>query len=277
MQWFCSFKAYGDLIIACNCLRKADLQKYGILAGSHLRPLLNVIDFDGTTSIIEIGNNVPALFDTKKCGYVNAFRNGLLLRSKIQLSVQQQNDSFVFDSLGMRQRFLTWPYPVGAINMGSDNIYLDYARYLELDDRCNIQSQNSEVKNPGRVYIFPDSRIIHKVLPDWLVIEIAKENSKIGKKTILVKVGIPVPLPQFYSLQIQWVDGFDQLMEQVHKADVLVSADSLPAHLAEYVGTPVFVFSPIPNDYWMPLSCFKKGCFSGFSSLTKYIDWISHF
>ena len=274
MRWFCSFKAYGDMVIACYILRKVDPEHNGLLAGSHLRSLLNVIDFNGTVSIIEIGNNVPTFFDTKKGGYANAIRSGFLLRNKIQSSIRQRGDSFVFDALGVRQRFLVWPRQVDTLGKACGNIYLDYARYLGLGDDYCTSFQDTCVIPAEKVYIFLDSRIKDKELPADLVYAIAKENNKRGKKTILVKVGTPVELPQFNLLKVKWVDGFDQLIAQIRKADIVVSADSLPAHLAEYIGIPVFVFTPTTNDYWMPLSSFKGGFYSGFKSLTRYRAWI---
>lgn len=275
MRWFCSLKSYGDLVIACNSLRNVDMTQNGLLVGSHLCPLLDVIEFNGTLSVLETGNDVPALFDIKKRGGVSVIRNGFMLRKKIQASVRQQDDVLVFDSLGVRQRFLSWPMRVEAVAQGAANIYQDYARYLGLNEDAAVSAVQNDVKPGGKVYIFPDSRLQYKDLPDWLVATIAKENSKRGKSTIVVKVGKQIDLPQFDSMQIEWVDGLDQLTAQVRKADFLVSADSLPAHLAEYLGVPVFVFTPILTGYWVPLSSFMNGYFSGFNSLTRYKEWIN--
>lgn len=276
MRWFCSFKAYGDMVIACNFLRNVDSDKNGLLVGSHLSLLLNALEYKATSKVVETGNAVPAVFNVNKCGYLNAACSAIHLRKNIQEVLDEGRDTLVFDSLGLRQRFLAWPFHVETIGgSGDGNIYLHYARYLGIVCDLDHSTYESQDNPNGIIYIFPDSRIKEKELPDWLIIQIAKENEKYGKETILVKVGKSAHLPQFSSLQLQWVDGFDNLMTQIRKADLIVTADSLPAHLAEYVGIPVFVFSPIANDYWMPLSCFKNGYFSEFSSLAKYIDWIS--
>jgi len=275
MRWFCSFKSYGDLVIACNSLRNADRTRNGLLVGSHLSPLLNIIEFKGTWCVLETGNTVPALFDMKKNGSVSAIRNGFMLRKKIQASVRQRDDVLVFDELGVRQRFLAWPKRVEAVAQGADNIYQDYARYLGLNEGGSVLAQQNDVTPSRKVYIFPDSRLQYKDLPDWLVVEIAKENRMCGKDTIVVKVGKRIDLPQFDSLQIEWIDGLDTLNALVLKADFMVSADSLPAHLAEYLGVPVFVFTPIPTGYWVPLSSFKNGYFSGFNSLSRYKEWLN--
>lgn len=277
MHWCCSFKAYGDLVIACNNLRKTDMKQYGLLAGSHLRPLLNAIKFHGTLRVVEVGESVPAFFDVKKYGYVSAALNGLSLRRKIQTTLQQRDDTLVFDTLRVRERFLSWPFHADSIVQGTGNIYLDYSYYFGFREDGSRSIVTNRIKPIHRIYIFPDSRHKNKELPDGLILEIAKENSIFGKETILVKVGKPIDMPQFNAIQLQWVENFNQLVELVSKADLLVTADSLPAHLAEYFSIPVFVFSPIPNDYWMPLSCFMGGFYSGFESILGYKNWLNKY
>ena len=237
--------------------------------------MLNALEYDGIVRIIETDEEGPAFFDTKKCGYMSAVYNGFLLRKKIHESLHKRADRLVFDMLGIRQRFLAWPYHCEAVCLGNGNIYLDYAHYLNLIEGFTNGIRNNSIKLGERVYVFPDSRIKAKELPDGLINGIAEENIKCGKKTTLVKIGKPTNLLKHDSLHLQWVDGFDQLIEQVRKADMIVSADSLPAHLAEYFGIPVFVFTPVPNDYWMPISSFKGGYFSGFNSLVRYKAWIN--
>lgn len=276
MRWFCSFKAYGDLIIACNSLRNVDTAQNGLLVGMHLCPLLDAIEFDGTLCVLESGKNIPALFDIKMNRVSSIISNGFLLRKKIQAAVRQKDDLLVFDALGVRQYFLAWPMRVEAVAQGMDNIYLDYARYFNFTGEGTVPVLHNAVKPGGKVCIFPDSRLKYKELPDWLVANIARENNKHGKETLVVKVGKPVALPQFDSIQLKWIDGLDQLVAMVREANFLVSADSLPAHLAEYFGINVFVFTPGMNGYWMPLSSFKNGYFSGFDTLMRYEKWINH-
>ena len=273
MRWFCSFKAYGDLVIACNFLRMTDPSLNGLLAGSHLRPLIQAIGFDGTQQIIEVGSNVPAFFDVNKCGYVSAIREGFSLRSQIHKSVyRRENDCLVFDSLGIRQRFLGWPFPLEAVARGTGNIYLDYANYLGIDCDSSMVTAKGLDQLFERVCIFPDSRITAKELPESLIAAVVRENNKLGKETVLVKIGEPTALPPLGSLKVLWINGFNQLVDQVRSSDLVVSADSLPAHLAEYFGVPNFVFLSKSNDYWMPLSCYRNGFFSEFNSLAGYAE-----
>jgi hypothetical protein len=52
--------------------------------------------------------------------------------------------------------------------------------------------------------------------------------------------------------------NFESLASAIRSVDSVISADSLPAHLAEYFGRPVFVASPAPNEYWLPYGCFRQ-------------------
>jgi ADP-heptose:LPS heptosyltransferase len=49
---------------------------------------------------------------------------------------------------------------------------------------------------------------------------------------------------------------FDAFADALAGYAAVISGDSLPAHLAEYRGTPAFVASPVHNRYWLPKRAF---------------------
>ncbi len=270
MKLFCSLKSYGDLVIASNFLRRLDPREYGLLAGSHLHPLLQALRFEGSLSFLNTGSSVPAFFDVSKCGYNNALRSIFQLRKRIKASMSDKRDILVFDTLGVRQRYLAWPSRVEQISQGEPNIYLDYYRYLGIPYDQKFM-QDIDI---SKVVIFPDSRIKEKIIPDQLLISICRENSTRGILTRIIKVGLPEPLPALAGCDVKWIDGFDKLIQEVVSAEAIVSADTLPAHLAEYYDIPTFVFTPKPNDYWMPLTAYLYKQYSGFDDLSRYQMWV---
>lgn len=272
MRWFCSFKSYGDLVIACNCLRQVDNHHYRLLVGSHLNALLDAIHFNGPFQLLEVGSTVPALFDINKCGYLKAIMSGLLLRRRIREVVTPSHDSLVFDRLGIRERFLASPCQIEHLGPRGANIYLDYSNFLGVSAPPCAERQGSL---GNRVLVFPDSRIKEKEIPETLVHDIAQANLCAGKTTSIIKIGNAGSFPIFSGADVKWIHGFDRLVEILKTADAVVSADSLPAHLAEYLGIPVFVFTPRPNDYWMPLSSFLAGNFSEFAESSRYLKWVT--
>lgn len=273
MRWFCSFKSFGDLVIACNVLRNVDSSSNGILLGTHLLDLFDVITFEGTYRLIETGEKVPALFDIKKNDFISIVRESYLLRKKIQ-SFIKSDDILVFDFLKIRELVLSWPIKAEVIGHNMGNIYSDYARYLDIGYNFSYLFKQKPLTAYPVMYIFPDSRLKYKNLPDSIIIEVAKENFKHGIKTIIVKTGLPFVIPQFDSIQIEWINTFGQLKQIICNADLVVSSDSLPSHFSEYFSVPVFVFTPIVSGYWVPFSSFKNGYFSGFDSIDTYKQWL---
>ncbi|WP_243374501.1 hypothetical protein [Geotalea sp. SG265] len=272
MRWFSCFKAYGDLVIASNVIRRADLSQNGILIGSHLRPLLDTLNFPGQSKVVEVGDVVPALFDIKKCGYLRAMICGFWLKRGIRRILDPRYDTLVFDQLGIRQQFIASQFHIESLGV-EDNIYKNYAEFLGISLSITPTISSSKSKRT-KVYVFPDSRLREKELPYSLLRDIVEVNKRYGKSTTIVKVGLPTELPPFVGAEIKWLNGFPQLLSVIRGADAVVSADSLPAHLAEYNQIPVYVFTPVPNDYWMPLSSYADHYFSLFNVDEQYKTWI---
>lgn len=70
---------------------------------------------------------------------------------------------------------------------------------------------------------------------------------------------------------------FQAMADAVRSVDAVISADSMPAHMAEYFGSPVFVVSPVPNAYWLPLSCLTTDRWVLFNQLDEQADRLSRF
>ena len=69
--------------------------------------------------------------------------------------------------------------------------------------------------------------------------------------------------------------NFTSLATAIKSVDCILSADSLPAHQAEYFGKPTFVAVPRSNEYWMPHGCFTErrwGLFHATSEFSAKLD-----
>lgn len=270
MRWFISVKSYGDFIIASNALRANGSHSDSLLCGSHLRPLMTAIDYKGNIEWLETGgDNVPAFFDVRKFGILSAIASGVTLHRLINEHVAA-NDLLVFDRLGWRQNFLAGLKLKAHIATGKTNIYLDYEQFLSKDVNNRVELP---VKNVTKIGIFPDSRLAKKQLGPTLVSKIFHDLIKLGCDPQVVYVGSN---PTRLGINNSVVNGFDALIDRVRDFDIIISADSLPAHLAEYFEKPVFVISPVNNNYWLPKSAFLNGRFSLFCDVRKCTDWVAH-
>jgi hypothetical protein len=270
MRWFIFLKSYGDFIIACNYLRFENNNDYKLLCGNHLKSLSNAVGYEGSVVWIETGNSgVPAFFDIRKSGFCAGMMSGLKLHNQINNCISV-NDQLIFDKLGWRNNFLAGRMSTTQIATTDTNIYLDYERFLNF--RTN-NDNNKIIKKIPKIGIFPDSRMTVKKINNELVSEIYNQLIKIDCDPQLVYI----TTNSFNSsLNFRCINGFDALVESIRNFDLIISADSLPAHLAEYFGLPVFVFSPIPNHYWLPKSAYVHNRFSLFNDKFKYLEWVSN-
>jgi hypothetical protein len=268
MRWFVSLKAYGDCIIASHALRSYGSLGDILLCGSHLRPLMKAVGYQGNVEWLETGDaGVPAFFDLRKFGLLSAISSGLTLRRLINCRVAV-NDQLVFDRVGWRQNFLAGGTPTAQVASGQPNIYLDYERFLS--GRVNYQAE-SPIQKTSRIGIFPDSRLATKQLSDALVSRIFRDLIGLGCDPQVVYID---GKPMDAGMKVRIVNGFGALIECIREFDLIISADSLPAHVAQYFERPVFVFSPVNNHYWLPKSAFLNGRFALFGEIQKCRDWV---
>jgi hypothetical protein len=262
MRCFLSFKAYGDLVIACHHLRENSSAGEVLVCADHLRPLLRALAYPGPTVFLDGGESgVPALFDIRKQGVVAAARSAVSLRHAIG-AVTQPGDMLVFDRIGWRQRYLAAGRASVDVISGRPNIYLDYEAFL---GTCAAHPVNlSALASVGKIGIFPDSRVAAKQIPDSLVRKIADALHLAGHEVRIVRAG---PGGE--------VDTFEALVERIGSFAAIVSADSLPAHIAEYIGRPMFIFSPVANTYWLPKTALAQESHALFrDSLDRLHSWV---
>src|SRR3546814_823984 len=58
--------------------------------------------------------------------------------------------------------------------------------------------------------------------------------------------------------------NFGAMVGALKDVSLVISSDSMPAHMAEFLQKPVFVLSPVPNPYWLPLASFQTSAWSLF-------------
>ena len=264
---YVSIKAFGDLVIAVSCLTgvRAGQRRPTILAGSHLNFLINSLAPDVPIRELSLASSaVPALFDAKAAGPRRALASLVELFSEIQ-RVTAPSDLLVFDSLGPRQNMVA-AFRAKAAMPARDNIYLAYDASVSQYGFDPVARQVGRPEHGGgRIGIFPASRLASKFIPLTLLERIVEDASASGREIAIHLLegerrdvhesGLPV---------IVWPRDFVALGKAVSSCDLVISADSLPAHLAENASLPSFVLGPEPNTYWLPASAYFNRRWSTF-------------
>lgn len=265
-----SLKAFGDYVIARTALRQAGsaADTVQMFIGAHLNELHEALGARAGTQLIEHGAGVPAFFDVRKAGAMSAICSGVRLRKSLRALTSSGNTTLVFDRVGMRERFLAGRAPSIALP-ASRNVYLAYAQLLGTSPALPVSSElvgtdptalAQCAERPPRVGIFPGSRIAAKQLPPELIAWLAQTCRAAGADVeVFCLEGEPLA-PQSPAYDVSVVPKrFAAMLRAVKSVDRVVSADSMPAHLAEFVARPVFVASPVANTYWLPLSSLEHG------------------
>ena len=255
-----SFKAFGDFVIVHSIVSaiREHRNRVRILAGSHLDALAEIMPGGVTVTRVELRDQlVPPLFDARLRGPAAALRSGLELRKALTRVERRPHETLVVDRACWRSRWIGRSWPVVGVHGVAPNVYAGYAR--SLDERgfpVSLDSAPHPLRG-RRVGVFPGSRLARKAIPADVLHAIVRAIEAAGFSANVIRIDGEAPIDGVPFTTIPRT--FRNLLDALASVDVVVSADSLPAHLGECFGRRVFVASPTPNHYWLPHRCFANG------------------
>jgi hypothetical protein len=273
-----ALKAFGDFVIALSVVRRvlphAGYLPPSIVAGRHLSALATALCAAPFVGFIgdDTWADVPAAFDVGKHGKVSALRSLLDLRRR--LALLDNGCSLVFDRLGWCERFVGGRRSLIGLPRDGENIYLAYERVLS-DLGYALAAKETFSNRPLKhAIIVPGSRIARKTVPARVIAVIHAELSRRGIQPVVITLeGETVEVPSGVRL-LALPRSFDVLVATLRATDMVISADSLSAHLGEYHGLPTFVATPAPNRYWLPQSAFSLNGWATFDDCSRFSLWL---
>lgn len=277
-QTIVTMKAFGDFVIACSAARRAQsapgMDGLTVVAGEHVRSLASALGLDRAVRFIgdDSWTDVPAAFDVRKCGVLSALKSLRDLRHR--LDALPAGMELVFDHVGWRESFIGGGRSLRSLPVGSGNIYIAYDRLFESLGYKISAAQPERTHSVRDAIIIPGARMEYKKIPSRVIEEIATELEHRGVKTrVITLAGESIELPVGVHAR-RLPRSFDQLAAAVRASDLVVSADSLPSHLSEFLGTPIFVSTPVPNPYWLPRSAYLTNGWATFADLQPLRTWL---
>lgn len=278
---FLSYKALGDLVIAVTSIEAVVVEqrdRIKLVYGAHLADLVSAIAPQMHTEALSFGErDVPALFDIKKKGVVRALRSAFGMRRALQDRATDGEDLLILDQAGPRQRVITYGSNWQALPSAA-NIYHSYAQLLTNFGFDRETPAVREVISAKSVGIFAGSRIADKNLPGAVIDSIEGAAAAVSLvPTLFLLEGERRDLETSGRERTMIPRSFPNLLSAIDSVDLVISTDSLPAHLAERIGKPVFVVSPRPNPYWLPRSsyqCEHHALFSDIGGNPRLLDFL---
>jgi len=276
-----AIKAFGDFVIAANALRAVRQLPPGctgleLLAGEHLRQLAGALQLQSRVRFIPSGSSFPPAYDVRGSGLPRALVSLFQLR-RLFTTLPGDCELF-FPQSGWRESVLGRGFRHSSY-VAAPNIYqagtatLRASGYLIDDER--VGAGHARRRGPGNIAaIFASSRLASKTIPPAVIDRVVKQLGKAGlQPEVITLAGEQLQLPA--GVPVRQLDrNFGAVSAAIAASALVVSSDSVPTHLAEYLGIPTYVLTPVPNEYWLPISAFLTRGWSLFPDERTLPAWL---
>ena len=232
-------RALGDFIITASVIKNLNINKIPIMLPDYLTDLFFAIE--GEKYFEVIGNihfnNQPAFFELYKVKDINNIKRLITDSFKIG-STLNKKDTYLVDYSSRRLFFvmanMIWPSK-------KENMYEGRLKILQnkkLINSISSESSNNTIRlsKVQKIVIIPDSRIKEKSISTKLINEIINhfKNYQFHIAHFSHNKTIDNDRAIEYS-------NFDELINIINIYDLIISAESLPYHLANFMGKQHFV------------------------------------
>ena len=261
-------KAFGDLTIAAGAIRTLydeDAKHVKLWICSYHQELFQALSPTCQVEVLDFGSrDVPAFYDIKSRGISQAAISFAKAYHEIKRHKSNTN-VLIFDSISWRERLLFHGFRSFAVSSREHNIYKNYhSTFLRLFGR--VKEEPIIIGPDKTILILPSGRKNFRNIPADLINEMSKLCLAHGLKPKLYVLEGEPPIFCDIPCTIVAKPSFVDLRQAIEGSRAVISADSLSAHLANYVRRPVFVASPYSKtSYWLPPNTFDNDYWGLFS------------
>jgi ADP-heptose:LPS heptosyltransferase len=274
---FVFIKGFGDFIIGAYFLKSLsqdDTIKIRILTTPRIAVLAAELRLPINLSILDLpGMDAPALFEVRRKGLFQAMKSGIEIKKAIgNLNTQNPiSGKLIFDKVSFREKYISTGHKIIGLPKNNDNIYQAYNKLMnQLHLKTRMRNDRPSILNETNsefIGIFPTSRAEEKDIPPSVLHKLNQLFQREGNR---LKIYLfPDQLERYKEVKniTAIPKDFSSLIEHIRAHQVIISADSLPAHLAQYFSIPVFVLTPKNNHYWLPIESFNKASYCNFDDI----------
>jgi len=266
-KYILSNLALGDFVIDCFFMKKLNYH-FHIIAPESFRPLAQCLGVDNQVLFFESNEKIPPkIFSVKSSMFREIISSFVGIRRSIKEIIKGKN--IIIPHKDIRWKILIKglnPAKVSYICNSSQNIYAAYIKFFSIQKK-NIYPifANKKIK---KIFIFPDSRQSHKVL------SIVTLENILGKLRVfsldITLCSYKKPRMLNSNIHEEVYNSFDDLTEFISSSDLVITADSLPLHLAYFHEKNVFVISDKLNSRLFPENIIQQKNFCTFNDWTNF-------
>ena len=272
-----ALRSYGDYVILLNSIKHAHVKEnVKIVVSSHLKPLHEAIsanvpsNFEFIFKDFGIKNGLMGFFTNRHFFSLNSIFEIFKLSNYIKSLKINEEKVYLEHSarifllnlfLGKKLHHL---YKNG-------NVYDVIGRFfgLEANDKT---FQLSEVHSKSKVLIFPDSRKKHKVINEATMEQLSLELTRLKVDFNIAQFGALKNENSQLSNQVFYSD-FKALVLLIRECDFVISSDSVPVHIAEFLEKQhLILYNDKINYNWLTPFAKKYQMFTTFKDTPIFIN-----
>lgn len=277
-------RSYGDYVVALASQQILPTSSSLLwIVSDHLKPLHEALTphlHNPQPSIhflpLGIKKGLLSFFTNKYFYSTQSLRELWALRQSLHILTKKQGlvNLFLVEQF-RRKKLLGWftGQSFEAVHVSkTTNIYESYNRFWH-------QSQALFFKNPvkpiiiKRIVIFPNSRKPEKEMPQYLLDNIINYATESGFQLKVAFFNNKQPDTNRFSI---YYKDFPSLVKIIEENDFVISTDSLPAHIAQFIQKPHWIFynKKINYEWLTPWAMQQKtyGLFNDLKLLETYIN-----
>jgi hypothetical protein len=269
-------RSFGDFTIAISVLRNSRFYADHVFYASvHLEPLYNDLkaalpDIELNIQFIDFGirKKIFGYFTNKHSIELHSFRE--LMKLKKWLSGMKDEELY-FEQ--RRKQWMIAPFMCKTfpyIHKKSRNIYDSYLAHFGVAPQMLAFQESPTAIH--KILVLPESRKKSKSFQPSFIHELASS---------LTKQGFDVTTAFFKNIQtvpegkVATHDSFADLISLIQAADLVITADSLPAHLSQLLHRPHFVcYEGNPNTEWLTPYARQTKAFGVLGDVARILEFI---
>lgn len=231
-------RAYGDFVIGLHQIAKST-RSIHIVASLHLQPLYEALYKAAiipslSIEFVDFGISQGQLnfFTNKGLLHSDTLKQLSLIKNHFQLFPNSSDEDYVEQAIRLSAFNFFTRSKCKAVVGKDKSVYQAYHQFLNLEQEPTTLSTNDKIE---KVLIFPDARQAKKEIPAVEMQKLIHENGLDGKKVVVAR---------FNNTNSQEIcyNNFEQLIQLIKEFDFIISADSLPTHIAQAMNKPHYIF-----------------------------------
>jgi len=276
-MYILALRSYGDYVILLNSIKHAGIKEnIKIVVSSHLRPLHEALcdnapsNFEFIFKDFGINKGLMGFFTNRHFFSLNSFFEIVKISNYFKTLKIKEDKIYLEHSA--RKILLNLFLGKKLQHIYKDgNVYDAFGRFFHFQSNDKT-FQLHKFHSTNKVLIFPDSRKKHKVINEVTMKQLSSNLTLLNVDFKIAKFGSLKNENSQLDNQIVYKD-FKELVLLIKECDFVISSDSVPVHIAEFLEKQhVILYNDKINYNWLTPFAKKYDMYTTFNDTSIFIN-----